>query len=78
MQSNRPGGVVRPKRLADPEGDSWDACIWVENADVLYAEYRGNGVTIVHHICDQPCGCRGFDIEDLNGYRLCFGHDLEG
>ena len=28
--------------------------------------------------CDQPYGCRDFDIEDCNGYRLCFGQDLEG
>ena len=28
--------------------------------------------------CDQPYGCRDFDVEDCNGYRLCFGQDIEG
>ena len=28
-------------------------------------------------ICDQPYGCRDFDIEDCNAYRLCFGQDIE-
>ena len=71
-------GVVRPNRIADPEGEAWDAYIWIENADALHAEFRSKGVTITRDICDQPYGCRDFDVEDCNGYRLCFGHDIEG
>jgi predicted enzyme related to lactoylglutathione lyase len=71
-------GAMRPNRLADPEGESWDAYIWVENADALHAEFRSKGVTITRGVCDQPYGCRDFDVEDCNGYRLCFGHGLEG
>lgn len=70
-------GVLRPNRLADPEGEAWDAYIWVEDADALYAEFTASGVKIARPICDQPYGCRDFDIEDCNGYRLCFGHDIE-
>jgi uncharacterized glyoxalase superfamily protein PhnB len=69
-------GMVRPNRTVDPEGESWDGYIWVENADTLYAEYKAKGVKITRAICDQPYGCRDFDIEDVNGYRLCFGHVL--
>ena len=50
--------------------------IWVDDADALYAEFKSKGVTIARDICDQPYGCRDFDVEDCNGYRLCFGHDL--
>ena len=25
----------------------------------------------------QMYGCRDFDVEDCNGYRLCFGQDTE-
>jgi hypothetical protein len=35
-------------------------------------------VTIAREICDQPYGCRDFDVADCNGYRLAFGHDTEG
>lgn len=70
-------GVLRPNRLADTEGDAWDAYVWVEDADALYAEFTASGVKIARPICDQPYGCRDFDIEDCNGYRLCFGHDIE-
>jgi predicted enzyme related to lactoylglutathione lyase len=71
-------GAMRPNRIVDPEGEAWDAYIWIENADALYAEFKSKGVKITRDICDQPYGCRDFDVEDCNGYRLCFGQDIEG
>ena len=71
-------GVMRPNRLAGDNGDAWDAYIWVDDADALYEEFKARGVKIVRGLCDQPYGNRDFDIEDCNGYRLCFGHDIEG
>jgi len=71
-------GVTRPNRVADPNGDAWDAYVWVENVDALYSEFKGKGVKIARDICDQPYGNRDFDVEDCNGYRLCFGQDIEG
>lgn len=71
-------GLMRPNRVADPHGDAWDAYVWVDNADSLNSEFKSKGVKIARDICDQPYGCRDFDIEDCNGYRLCFGHDVEG
>jgi predicted enzyme related to lactoylglutathione lyase len=70
-------GAMRPNHLVDPEGGAWDAYVWIDDADALYAEVKVKGVTIARDICDQPYGCRDFDVEDCNGYRLCFGHDLE-
>ena len=68
-------GLVRPNSAADPEGEgAWDAYVWVDNADALYEEFKGNGVTIARPLCDQMYGCRDFDIQDCNGYTLCFGH----
>jgi catechol 2,3-dioxygenase-like lactoylglutathione lyase family enzyme len=69
-------GVVRPNRAVDPEGGAWDAYVWVDDADALIAEFRSKGVTIARDVCDQPYGCRDFEIDDGDGYRLCFGHDL--
>ena len=71
-------GVIRPNRRVDPEGGAWDAYVWIENADALHAEFRSKGVTIARDLCDQPYGCRDFEVDDCNGYRLCFGQDLEG
>jgi len=69
-------GLMRPNQLAEDGSDAWDAYVWVENADALRAEFGAKGVTIARDICDQPYGCRDFDVEDCNGYRLCFGHAL--
>ena len=71
-------GVMRPNRVADPNGDAWDAYIWVENADALRNEFKGKGVKIARDLRDQPYGNRDFDAEDCNGSRLCFGQDIEG
>ena len=69
-------GVMHPNHLADPENAPWDAYIWVDDADALNAEFKAKGVKIVREIEDQDYGCRDFDIEDCNGYRLCFGEEL--
>jgi predicted enzyme related to lactoylglutathione lyase len=71
-------GLMRPNRLTVPPGDAWDAYVWVDDADALHKEFTDKGVKIVRQLCDQPYGNRDFDVEDCNGYRLCFGHDQEG
>lgn len=73
----RQPGAMRPNRLVDPEGEAWDAYIWIDDADRLSAEFRSKGVKITRDVCTQPYGCRDFDVEDCNGYRLCFGHSVE-
>ena len=74
-QSGRQG-LMRPNQRAEP-GGAWDAYIWVDDADALHAEFTTKGVTIARGLCDQPYGNRDFDVNDCNGYRLCFGHDIE-
>src|SRR5262245_41982832 len=70
-------GVMRPNRIVDPERGAWDAYSWVDNADTLSTVFKWKNVKIGRDICDQPYGCRDFDVEDSNGYRLCFGHTKE-
>jgi predicted enzyme related to lactoylglutathione lyase len=70
-------GVMRPNRYVDPEGGAWDAYLWIDQVDALNAEFKARGVKITRDVCDQPYGCRDFDIEDCNGYRLCFGEPLK-
>jgi predicted enzyme related to lactoylglutathione lyase len=70
-------GSMRPNHVVDPEGGAWDAYIWIDDADALNAELKAKGARIVRDTFDQPYGCRDFEIEDCNGYRLCFGHNIE-
>lgn len=70
--------AMHPNRLADPNGEAWDAYVWVDDADSLHNEFTQKGVKITRGLCDQPYGNRDFDVEDCNGYRLCFGHDISG
>ncbi len=69
-------GSMRPNSKVDPERELWDAYIWIGDSDSLHDEFKKNGVKVVRDLCDQPYGCRDFDIEDCNGYRLCFGRDI--
>lgn len=69
--------AAHPNAAVDPEGRAWDAYIWVDDADVLAAEFHGKGVTIARDLFDQPYGCRDFEVHDLDGYNLCFGHTTE-
>jgi len=71
-------GLKRPNHVVDPEGEALDAYLWVDDADALNTEFKAKGVTIARDIRDEPYGCRDFEIEDCNGYRLCFGHDTGG
>ena len=69
-------GVMRPNRTVDPEGGAWDAYIWIDDADALLAEFKLKGANVSREIRDQPYGCRDFEVRDVDGYVLCFGHDL--
>ena len=73
-----PPRAVRPNRAADPEGGAWDAYVWVDDADALHAEVAARGATIARPPCDQPYGCRDFEVDDRDGYRICFGHPTDG
>jgi predicted enzyme related to lactoylglutathione lyase len=70
-------GLVRPNHTVDPERGAWDAYVWVDDADALIAEFKSRDVKIARELCDQEYHCRDFEIDDCNGYRLCFGHHLE-
>lgn len=71
-------GLMRPNGAAMPDGDAWDAYVWVDGVDDLAAEFTSRGVTLARGLCDQPYGCRDFDVIDCNGYRICFGQDTSG
>lgn len=60
------------------DGCSWDAYVWVRDTDALFAEFKANGVTIVHDPVDRPYyGNREFAVRDVDGYILGFAHNIE-
>ncbi|MEO2169831.1 MAG: VOC family protein [bacterium] len=55
---------------------AFDAYLRVSEVDALYAEFSRKGAKLLYEPCDRPHDCREFEVEDCNGYRLCFGQDL--
>ncbi len=60
-----------------PTNQYWAAYVYVDDADALCEQLRGNGVEIVRGPEDMPYGLRDFDIRDPDGHILAFGHDLD-
>lgn len=51
----------------------WDAYISTADPDMLFEEYRSNGVVFRQPIQNNSDDLRGFVIEDADGYVLFFG-----
>lgn len=51
----------------------WDAYIFTADPDILYEEYRSNGLSFHQPLQDDSDNLRGFEIEDTDGYVLFFG-----
>lgn len=55
---------------------AWDAYIWIEDADQLYKEFTAKAISIIKPLQNTEYGNRDFEIEDIDGYILCFGHSI--
>src|SRR5262245_7551996 len=79
MLKSIPGksGFIRPNHTIDSDA-CWDAYLWVIGVDALYEEFKAKGVTIKREPEIMPYENKDFDIEDCNGYVLCFGEDWQG
>ena len=56
----------------------FDAYFDVDDADALHAEFMGSGADLVCAPEDMPYAMREFQVRDLDGHLLAFGHDLSG
>lgn len=66
-----------PTANPDKYGDELlDAYIFVEDADVLYAEYADRGVEFVRGLGNMPWHSREFVVRDCDGRLLAFGANL--
>jgi len=52
----------------------WDAYFDVPDPDALAAEFASRNVKFSKPLQDTHDGLRGFELTDLNGYVLFFGH----
>jgi uncharacterized glyoxalase superfamily protein PhnB len=65
--------TANPNKYTD---ELLDAYLFVEDADVLYAEYAGNGVEFARELGNMPWGSREFVVKDCDGRLLVFGVNL--
>jgi len=68
-----------PPPTANPDkydDELLDAYIFVDNADVLYAEYAAQGVEFTRGLANMPWNSREFVIKDCDGRLLAFGANL--
>jgi len=65
--------IIRPNSKARND-ESWDAYVWVKDADALYAEVKPHGAIITYEpTLQDEYGNREFGVRDLDGYILAFG-----
>ena len=69
------GTSFRPNAAYDGR---FDVYFDVDDADALHAEFEANGADIVCAPEDQPYDMREFQVRDLDGHLLAFGHDISG
>jgi predicted enzyme related to lactoylglutathione lyase len=50
--------------------------VFARDVDATYHELRGLGASIVEPLENKPWGLRQFTVEDLDGNRFYFHHDL--
>ena len=55
-------------------GARWDAYLDVPDPDVLAAEFSSRGVEFSEPLKDTDDGLRVFELKDVDGYVLFFGH----
>jgi uncharacterized glyoxalase superfamily protein PhnB len=69
--------IIRPNAKARGD-ESWDAYVWVKDADALYAEVAPRGAIIAYKpVLQDEYGNREFGVRDLDGYLLAFGSNAQ-
>jgi uncharacterized glyoxalase superfamily protein PhnB len=58
-------------------GQASDIYLFVSDIDDVFGELKERGANVVMDLETWPYGMREFAVEDLNGYRLCFGEGVE-
>jgi len=77
MISEAPAGYeFKPNSKSDPEGHSWSAYIWVNDAESLFEEFKSKGAQIAYEpLIKEEYGMKEFAVRDLDGHVIAFGQD---
>ena len=71
-----------PKTLADrvhrKEHEHLDAYVAVSGVEALYQELQSRGARITQALSARPWGHTDFDVEDADGYIICFSEENAG
>jgi predicted enzyme related to lactoylglutathione lyase len=68
------GCTPRPNRKAHVDAP-WDAYVWVTDIALLKKELESKGAKITRSPQETSYHTREIEIEDCNGYVICFGQD---
>jgi len=83
----RDGHVVMLSQVDDPKHvvphykvvpNMWNIYFWVDDVEAIYAELKDRGANIDYELCVKEYGVKEFGVQDLDGYDIAFGQDLEG
>ena len=82
----RDGHIVMLSQVDDPEHivphykvvpKMWTVYFWVDDVEAIYAELKERSAAIDYELCIQEYGVKEFGVQDLEGYDIAFGQDLE-
>jgi catechol 2,3-dioxygenase-like lactoylglutathione lyase family enzyme len=54
----------------------WNVYFWVDDVEVLFAEFTAKGAKIDYGLDDKPYDIREFGVQDLDGYDIGFGQPI--
>ena len=75
LSQTQDASIIRPNAKARGD-ESWDAYVWVKDADALHAEVKPRGAIIAYEpVLQDEYGNREFAVRDLDGYLIAFGSD---
>ncbi|MHA2276647.1 MAG: VOC family protein [Candidatus Kariarchaeaceae archaeon] len=67
--------LINPNRKTNHH--DWDAYVWVKDLQSLYDDIQKRGGTIISKPMNKDdYGMREFEIQDPDGYVICFGMDI--
>ena len=76
FSQSQPPGRRNGVKQAGP-GSGTDLYIVVSDVDDVYQEFKLTGVSILIEPDNTDYGMREFKIEDINGYQIIFGEEVE-
>jgi hypothetical protein len=75
LRSTGRKGRGKPNRIADRDVN-WDAYIYVTDISALFEELKERKAKVLNVPNGMLAGINEIEVEDCNGYILCFGQDV--